>query len=390
MHKHAAAQTEADHRWMAQALELAHSGVGLASPNPTVGCVLERNGVVVGEGFHQYNLRDHAEVVALKAAGPLAHGSTAYVTLEPCSHQGRTGPCANALIAAGVRRVVIATLDPNPAVNGQGAERLRVAGIEVSVGVGQHEAQRLNDGFARWIQTRTPFVTLKAGVTLDGRIAPPPGTHPPGTPYWITSEASRARVQPLRHASDAVITGVNTVLEDNPMLSDRSGLPRRRPLLRVVLDSSLRLPLDTQLVQTAQDDVLVFCCRADPQKLEALQAKGVQVEQIEPHLGRVPLKQVLARLGQLNITSVMLEAGAQLNGAALSEGCVDKLNLFYAPLFLGPDAVPLLGGYSAIPARIEHVSLERIGNDFHVEGHLRDPWQASDKPVPNPQDAPAK
>ena len=368
-------QAETDRHWMARALELARAGVGLASPNPTVGCVLVRDGANVGEGFHQYDLRDHAEIVALKQAGEQAKGASAYVTLEPCSHQGRTGPCANALIAAGVSRVVIATLDPNASVNGQGAERLRAAGIGVSLGVGTDEARRLNDGFAQWIQTRRPFVTLKAALTLDGRIAPAPGTHPPGSPFWITSEATRAQVQPMRHAIDAVITGINTVLDDNPLLTDRSGLPRRRPLLRVVLDSGLRLPLDSQIVRTAQNDVLVLCTAGNPEHAKALEALGVRVERVEAARGRVSLRKVLERLGELSITSVMLEAGSQLNASAIHEQCVDKLCLFYAPFFLGPSAVPVMSGVGGIREVMLRTCVERIGEDFRFEGYLHDPWE---------------
>src|ERR1700761_9568850 len=207
---------------MARALELARCSVGLASPNPAVGCVLVREGSLVGEGFHEYNKLDHAEIVALKQAGEKARGAMAYVTLEPCSHQGRTGPCADALIAAQVGRVVVATGDPNPAVNGRGVSKLSAAGIPVTTDVLRDEARALNDGFAKYIQHRLSFVTLKAGVSLDGRIAP--GSVPMGNTHYITSEASRAVVQRMRHASDAVITGVDSVIADDPMLTDRSGV----------------------------------------------------------------------------------------------------------------------------------------------------------------------
>src|SRR6185503_5109456 len=196
-----------DERWMRRALALAEQSVGLASPNPAVGCVLVKDDRIIGEGFHAYDQRDHAEIVALKAAGPAAKGSTAYVTLEQCSHCGRTGPCADALIQAGVARVVAATADPNPEVNGCGLERLRQAGIEVGVGVLQEEARELNDAFVRYIQTRLPYLTRKAGISLDGRIAPAPGFRAARAPSMLTGPESQAEVQRMRHASDALITG---------------------------------------------------------------------------------------------------------------------------------------------------------------------------------------
>src|ERR1700733_267889 len=310
-----------DEQWMEKALRLAEQSVGLASPNPAVGCVLVRDDASVGQGFHEFDRRDHAEVVALKQAGKKARGATAYVTLEPCSHQGRTGPCANALIAAGVSRVVVATGDPNPAVNGQGIARLRAAGISVRTDVLHSEARALNDVFAKYIQTKLPFVTLKAGVSLDGRIAPAPGSVPAGEPHYITSDASRAVVLQMRHACDALITGVDTVIADDPLLTDRSGLPRRRPLLRVVLDSSLRLPLDSKLVGSAKDDLLVFHLSADSGRVRALESLGVRLERIEAEAGsqRLSLKAVLKRLGELQILNAMFEAGSRLNGVALTQ-----------------------------------------------------------------------
>ena len=343
-----------DERWMRRALALAEQSVGLASPNPVVGCVLVKK-KIVGEGFHAYDQRDHAEAAALKAAGSAARGSTAYITLEPCSHTGRTGPCADALIQAGVARVVVATADPNPAVNGCGRE--------------------LNDAFAHYIQTRLPFLTLKAGLSFDGRIAPPPKTRLARAPVILTSPESQAEVQRMRHASDALITGIGTVLADNPLLTDRSGLARRRPLLRVVLDSALRLPLDSRLVQTANNDVLIFCTNPDPERRRALEARGIRIEQFEPELNtnRVPLQRALQRLGELEITSAMLEAGSQLNAAALN-GHVDKLALFYTPIFLGPTAVPFVDAAETL--RIEPVRTRQrtFGRDRQLEAWLHDPW----------------
>ena len=363
-----------DIQWMARALELAQRSVGVSSPNPAVGCVLvQEDGSIVGEGFHEYDKLDHAEVVALKQAGEKARGATAYVALEPCSHQGRTGPCADALIAARVSRVVVATGDPNPEVNGRGVAKLLAAGISVATDLLRDEARAINDGFAKYIQRRLPFVTLKAGVSLDGRIAP--ASVPAGTTHYITSEASRAMVQRMRHASDAVITGVGTVIADDPLLTDRSGLPRRRPLLRVVLDSSLRLPVGSKLVRSAQGDLLVFHASAVSDRVWALEDAGVRLERVDAVDGHVSLQRVLERLGELQVLSAMLETGSRLNSAALAAGIVDKLCLFYAPRFLGADAVPLLAESGRIDTAVERISWKTIGDDVCFEGYLRDPWK---------------
>jgi len=360
-----------DQQWMELALRQAEQSVGLASPNPAVGCVLVQGDRLVGEGFHEYDLRDHAEIVALRQAGPLARGATAYVTLEPCSYHGRTGPCADALLAAGVARVVAATADPNPAVHGNGIARLRAAGVEVCAGVLQEPARRLNDGFARFITTSLPLVTMKVAATLDGRIAP--AQHSATAPYWITGEQARAEVQRMRHAADALIAGVGTILADDPLLTDRSQLPRRRPLLRIVLDSTLRTPLDSQLVKTAQHDVLIFFSHARETAQQALEARGVRLQQIGHDSPRVALRDVLLRLGEMQITNLLLEGGAEVHSTALNEDLVDKLMLFYAPRFLGQAAVPMLGSIAAV-APIQSYSLKKFGPDFALEAYLHDPW----------------
>jgi len=385
-----------DEQWMQRALELAQHSSGLASPNPVVGCVLIKDGMIVGLGRHEYDKKDHAEIVALKNAGAAARGATAYVTLEPCCHTGRTGPCTNALIEAGVARVVVATEDPNPAVSGKGIEQLRAAGIEVAVGVMQCPARKLNEGFAKYIQTGLPFVTLKAGLSLDGRIAPAPGSAPRGAPVFLTGEKARAQVQQMRHSADAVITGINTVLQDDPHLTDRSGLPRRRSLLRVILDSGLRTPLDSKLVRTAANDLLIFCAVAPTQRQRTLEALGVQVERVSPaeasperlvaesetkdraiHRGGVSLKAVMKRLGEMEILSAVMEAGGQLNAAAINGGHVDKMTLFYAPIFLGPDAVPLLQERIVRPLLPMPPVIESIDQDFRIDVYLRDPWRTN-------------
>ena len=377
-----ACEREADEHWMGRALALADRSVGLASPNPAVGCVLVREGRQVGEGFHAYDNLDHAEIIALKQAGAEARGATAYVTLEPCSHRGRTGPCADALVQAGVARVVAATLDPNPQVAGSGIARLRAAGIAATVGVCQPQARALNDGFAKYIQTGLPFVTLKAALSLDGKLAPPPEARAAGAPHWLTGELALAEVQRLRHASDAILAGIGTVLADNPSLTDRTGLPRRRPLLRVVLDSQLRLPLDANLAQSAKEDMLVFCAESAPMaRQSALEAQGVQVERLfagEDGAG-VNLRQVLARLAERRILSVLVEGGSRVNGALLRERLVDRLVLFYAPVELGEGAIPFAAGVPSpylLHQELRPMRKEMFGEDACVSGYLRDPWPA--------------
>ena len=367
-----------DRYWMQRALELARRGIAVTSPNPAVGCViLDCAGQVVGEGWHEYDLLDHAEIAALKIArqhaGERLRGGTAYVTLEPCNHTGRTGPCTEALIAAGLSRVVVATIDPNPAVAGHGMERLRAAGIETVLGPCEAEARRLNEGFAHWSQHQRPLVLMKVAMTLDGRIAPPPGEHQLRQPYWITCEAARAAVQPLRWQADAALTGVDTVLADDPLLTDRSGLRRRRPLLRIVLDSALRMPLDSKMVATAHDDLVIFTVSKDEARMRELTSRGVRVEVLPAEGGRVPLGKVLNKLGEEGILTLLTETGTRLNTALLAGGLVDRIHLFVSPQIMGSDAVPAFRGMTN-PIRMAEVEVERYGNDLDLCSLLRDPW----------------
>jgi diaminohydroxyphosphoribosylaminopyrimidine deaminase/5-amino-6-(5-phosphoribosylamino)uracil reductase len=385
-----------DELFLRQALDLASRGQGLASPNPLVGAVIvDERGRIVGSGTHLYDGLKHAEILALEQAGPLARGNTLYLNLEPCSHTGRTGPCADALIAAGIGRVVCCMEDPNPLVAGKGFEKLRAAGIEVTAGVLETEARRLNESFTQYIRTGLPFVTLKAAMSLDGKIAGPPALRQPlsapASSSYITGEAARRRVHEMRHASDAIMVGVRTVMADDPLLTDRSGLPRRRPLLRVILDSRLRLPLTARVVETAKDDVVVFCSFAEENKRRALEDRGVQVFQVkiertdpgdEPlaHEGRPDLYQVFARLGASKITSLLVEGGAAVNWACLRSRLVDKLMLFYTPRIFGPvGSVPWLEGQNSLPPgtalSASNIKIERFDEDFSVEAYLRDPYQ---------------
>jgi diaminohydroxyphosphoribosylaminopyrimidine deaminase/5-amino-6-(5-phosphoribosylamino)uracil reductase len=366
----------ADDVFMDRALALAARAVALASPNPMVGAVLVREGRVVGEGFHTYDGVRHAEVVALEAAGEAAKGATAYVTLEPCCHTGRTGPCTQALIRAGVKRVVAAMADPNPAVAGGGFEQLRKAGIKVRTGIHEAEAQRLIEAFARWIVSRKPLVTLKSAITLDGHLVLPgaPGGGPRSEKFrWISSPKSRAEVQRMRHGSDALLTGIGTVLLDDPLLTDRTGLPRRRKLLRVILDSKLRLPPKSRLVRSADGDVLVLTrAKVDSPKARALRRAGVEVVRMPGRAPRPELGAVIAELGRRDILSVLLEAGGTLNSAALAAGIVDKMRVFIAPVVAGSASTPEATERLRVMQFLRNITVKPFGPDFAVEGYFRD------------------
>jgi diaminohydroxyphosphoribosylaminopyrimidine deaminase/5-amino-6-(5-phosphoribosylamino)uracil reductase len=377
--------------FMDRALELASCGIALASPNPLVGAVLVRDGCVVGEGFHTYDGVRHAEVIALEAAGASARGATLYINLEPCCHTGRTGPCTQALITAGVARVVAAMADPNPVVAGHGFEQLHSAGIEVSAGLREAEARRLNEAFARWIVSRKPLVTLKSALTLDGQLVLPQAKKNAGKgarggkgssekDRWISSSESRAEAQRMRHASDALLTGIGTVLVDDPLLTDRTGLPRRRKLLRVVLDSRLRLPLRSKLVRSAAGDVLVFTrAKKDSPKAHALRRAGVEVVRLAERGAKPDLAEAVVELGRREILSVLLEAGAILNSAALAAGIVDKMRVFLAPKVAGfaakkTGAPPASAGLRTMQ-ELHDMTVEPFGPDFAIEGYFHDVYR---------------
>ena len=370
-------------RFMEHALELARRGAGLASPNPLVGCILVREGQIVGEGFHQYAKRDHAEIVALKSAGEKARGATMYVTLEPCNHTGRTGPCTEAIIAAGVQRVVAATEDPNPVTSGRGFARLRTAGIEVFTGPCEDEARTLNEAFASWIRTKHPFVTLKSALTLDGQLALPHERQKSQRKVgrnkrtnWISSEESRAEVHRMRHGADAILTGIGTIKADDPLLTDRSGLPRRRPLLRVILDSGLTISPRSRIVGTAQNEVLIFTNQPrGSRKARTLQKAGVEVVTVRSRAGSIHLETVLAELGRREILSVLLEAGPTLNGSALAAGIVHKLFLFYAPKISGASRVPFALAPNLKLPPLQQLRTYAFGPDIAVEAYLQDVYR---------------
>jgi diaminohydroxyphosphoribosylaminopyrimidine deaminase/5-amino-6-(5-phosphoribosylamino)uracil reductase len=358
---------------MQHALDLARKGIGLSSPNPTVGCVIVKDGAILGEGFHQFDWKDHAEIVALKQAGERARGAILYVTLEPCNHTGRTGPCTEAIIAAGISRVVAAMEDPNPKTHGTGFGRLRWAGIDAEGGLMEAEAQLLNEAFAHWITTRKPFVTLKSALTLDGQLALPKPRKNKNR-EWITSEESRAEVHRMRHASDALLTGIGTILADNPLLTDRSGLPRRRRLLRVILDTRLRLSPKSRIVQTSADDLLVYTSALlKSPKARKLQNAGVELIEVKRSRSGLDLSAVFKDLGRRDILSVLLEAGPHLNAAALSANLANKLVLFYAPKIAGEASVPFVarGANATPPMRVS--AIRQFGPDVALVAYPRKP-----------------
>jgi diaminohydroxyphosphoribosylaminopyrimidine deaminase / 5-amino-6-(5-phosphoribosylamino)uracil reductase len=357
---------------MARALELAARGAGQVSPGPLVGCVVAgRDGQVLGAGFYLFDDVKHAETLALEEAGARARGATAYVTLEPHAHTGRTPPCTEALIRAGIVRVVASIEDPNPLVSGRGFAELRKAGVELTVGVLAREAARLNEKYLHALRRGRPFVHLKLACSLDGRIATSTGHA-----RWISGPESRARAHRMRHEYDAILVGAGTAAVDDPLLTDRSRLSRRRPLLRVVLDERLRLGPESQLARTARETpVLVFTSdQTDSRKVSELEACGVEV--LHAAGGGRDLLAVLGELRRREVQSLIIEGGAGVAGAFLRAGLVDKASFFVAPLILGADALGAVGGAGPLTvneaARLRDVETHRHGDDVEITGYLGD------------------
>jgi len=359
--------------YLREALDLARQGRGQASPNPMVGAVLVRDGQVVGRGFHTYAGLKHAEIHALDQAGDRARGATLYINLEPCSHQGRTGPCAEAIVAAGVTEVVTAMQDPNPLVAGRGFRFLREAGVTVEIAVEfTEQAEKLNEAFVHFMRTGRPLVTLKTALTLDGKIAAPDDNR-----GWITSEVARAHVQQLRHDADAIVTGIGTVLADDCLLTDRTGLARSRPLLRLVLDSLLHIPPHSKMLNSCSDDVVIVTTSAAPaERRRAVESRGAKLLTFDGPGGRTDLRSVVDWLAKEKYLSLMIEAGSRVNWAALEAGVVDKIFFYYGAKILGgTQALPMAGG----PGRrrrvdaigVHDLTLHNIARDeFAVEGYV--------------------
>jgi diaminohydroxyphosphoribosylaminopyrimidine deaminase/5-amino-6-(5-phosphoribosylamino)uracil reductase len=369
--------TSEDGRFMARALALAERGRGLCNPNPMVGAVLVSEGRVIGEGFHVRAGSSHAEVEALIAAGDRARGATLYVTLEPCNHQGRTPPCVDAILHAGVRRVVAATIDPNPRVRGGGAVRLREAGIEIQVGCLEAEARTLNRIFLVATESLRPHVTLKCAMTLDGKIAAFDRSG-----RWITGEEARSEAHRLRSENDAVIVGIGTVLADDPALNVRLEAPWPREPLRVVVDSRARLPLTSRLIDAGSPAraVVAVADEAPADRVVRLEARGVTVLMCKSRDGRVDVHDLCARLFALDVTGALLEGGGTLNWAFIEAGLVDRVAMFIAPLLIGGDQAPTaVGGRGVLlpnALRVQQLSARPIGADWLLEGNVVRPAAA--------------
>lgn len=358
-----------DRALMRRALELADRAQGLTSPNPLVGAVVVRDGQVVGEGYHREAGAPHAEVEALKVAGERARGGTLYVTLEPCVHQGRTGPCVPVILAAGIRRVAVAIADPNPKVQGRGIVALKSAGVEVSVGTLEAEARRLNRPFFTFVIERRPFVTLKAALTLDGKIAAWDMNS-----RWISGEPARQEAHRLRGRVDAIAVGIGTVLADDPLLTVRVPEPWPREPLRVIVDSRARTPLTARVLTAGRPErtVIAVTESAPRDRVRMLEATGATVLPLPTRDGRVDLPALLGALAEREVLALLLEGGGELNAAFLEAGLVDRIALFVAPLFLGGAGAPGLvggGGRSLKEAfRLRGLTVRQVGEDLLIEG----------------------
>jgi diaminohydroxyphosphoribosylaminopyrimidine deaminase / 5-amino-6-(5-phosphoribosylamino)uracil reductase len=364
---------------MGEALALALRGAGTASPNPMVGAVVVAHGVVVGRGYHPRAGEPHAEIFALREAGARARGATLYTTLEPCAHTGRTGPCTEAIVAAGIRRTVAAMIDPDPHVRGAGLACLRAAGVETAVGVGEADARRLNEAYLKHRTTGLPFVTAKWAMTLDGHIAAPTGDS-----RWISNEASRVHAHTVRAASDAVLVGVGTVLRDDPALTARPPLAPDRPR-RVILDSRLRTPPDARVLARDGVPVIIATTRASaPEARRAFAQRGADIVLCDGDDGRVGLGRLLRELAARGVLSVLVEGGAAVHGSFLDAGAVDKVLAYVAPVVVGGGPAPSAGRGAALitdARRLGPVTLRRFGDDILIEAYIA--------PRPGPADVAA-
>ena len=354
---------------MQRALELAAQGIGLVSPGPLVGCVIvDDRQQIVGEGFYVFDEVKHAETIALEQAGERARGATAYISLEPHAHQGRTAPCTDALIKAGIKRVVAPIEDPNPQVAGRGFAHLREAGVETSTGLLAEEATRLNEAYIHFMRTRRPFVHLKMAVSLDGKVATATGDS-----RWITGAAARARAHELRHQYDAIMIGGGTVRADDPLLTDRSGRKRRRPLVRVVIEQYLRVSPQSQLAKTTDAaPLIIFACdEADEDSLNALRSHGVEVV---AQGSALDLVSVLEDLGKRSLQSLVVEGGPSLAGLLFEAGLVNKVTFFVAPMIVGGQDAPSAIAGSGVEkigdaAQLERLEIRQHDRDVEITGY---------------------
>lgn len=357
-----------DEIYMRRALELAEKGAGFTSPNPMVGAVIVKNGKIIGEGYHEKCGEGHAEVNAFASAKTDTSGATIYVTLEPCSHYGRTPPCADLIIKKKIKRAVIAMTDPNPLVSGRGIQKLRDAGISVTVGVLEEESRRLNEVFIKYITTKMPFVLYKSAMTLDGKIAAYTGES-----QWISSEMSRLDAHRLRHRMTAIMVGINTVLADNPMLTCR--IDGCENPVRIIADSNMRIPLDSKIVRTAHVVPTILAVCRENEKTEQLRESGVEILKVPDFCGSLDMQALMAALGEKGIDSILLEGGGTLAFSAFAAGVVDKVRMYVAPKILGGrDAkTPVEGGGFPSPdsgVKLCGITYSMSGDDIVIEGYV--------------------
>lgn len=361
-----------DNQFMKRALELAENGVGKTSPNPLVGAVIVKNGKIIGEGWHERFGQAHAEVNAVNNASESMEAATVYVTLEPCCHYGKTPPCTELLIEKKVGRIVIGTLDPNPLVAGKGAERLREAGVEVDIGALEQECQKQNEVFFHFMKTHRPFVVMKAAMSLDGKIAAPSGES-----KWITEEEARKDVQKLRNRYPAIMVGVGTVITDDPELTCR--IEKGRNPVRIILDSGLRTPLSSKVLMDQKENTTWIVCteRASAERVKQVEALGVEVIRCRSRNNQIDLAELMEKLGQRSIDSILLEGGGTVNDSALKQGIVNKIILYVAPKIIGGETSrTFVGGQGitklnqAYPLQIE--SMERIGEDLKIVAYRKE------------------
>ncbi|MFH1784120.1 MAG: bifunctional diaminohydroxyphosphoribosylaminopyrimidine deaminase/5-amino-6-(5-phosphoribosylamino)uracil reductase RibD [bacterium] len=357
--------------YMNMALELAAMGRGMVSPNPMVGCVIVKNGDISGRGFHRCCGKEHAEIHALRQAGRKARGATMFVTLEPCSHHGKTPPCTEEIIKAGIKQVVIAMRDPNPKVNGSGIKKLKSRGIRIQVGEMRDEARLLNESYIKYIKSAMPFVTVKAAMTLDGKIATRSGDS-----KWITNELSRKYVHELRSSSDAVLVGINTVLRDDPELTARDVRRRsKKGPIRIVVDDKLIIFPKARVLNTKAPVIIATTKMADPRKREILKKKHITVLIVSHKNGKLNMKELFRRLAKVGISSVLVEGGGNINASVIEAGLADKVMFFIAPKIIGGAnaLTPVEGtGIEKLSRAIsvKRLSLRKFGEDVLFEGYL--------------------
>lgn len=362
-----------DEKYMKLALDLAGKGEGYTSPNPMVGAVIVKDRVIVGQGFHEAAGKAHAEVVAIEQAGSASEGATLYVTLEPCNHFGRTPPCTEKILKAGIQRVVLAQVDPNPDVKGGGIEYLRTKGVDVDIGLCEQQARRQNEAFNKFSQTKQPFVMTKCAATLDGQIATRTGDS-----RWVTNENSRHFVHRLRHAVDAIMVGIGTVRKDDPSLTTRLKEIRGVDPGRIILDTHLSISEEAKVLrlESESDTIIVTGTDIPADKKDRIQAKGIHVLESSLKEGRIDLNGLMERLGAMGITSLLIEGGAHVIASALASDIVDKVFFFYAPKILGGnDGVPICHGQGpdgmnqSIP--VHDIEVNRFGDDVLIQGYVK-------------------